>query len=544
MSVEHHVEAVYTVNPKQALGALGKIASAAEKTNRLFDHVSETLGAVASVAGAAAAAFSFEKIVESTKEHLEMVKRISLLTGTTVKNSDALVDTFEQVGLRGEDAENILLSMSRRSAMMDMSMQRMGRTTGNVTGLMRGMGINLKNGPEQALLRMSNLYQQHKVDIAQVGLAMGIPRQQWANLALLLENGPKHLKEMLADSKKLAVGEGTVKQMERMNMAMNSARSAIKRMQVAIGSELLPVLADLLEDASAKIKSWLPEVKRFASFLRDNLYLALNAVVKIGKVLLANYAVMKASAALSATGMIKGGGFGIGGLAGRVGSYVAGSGGGLQAVGLVRLLSVIGRLSVVAGVILLIVTAFEVIKNNTLGVRDYILGMWKRLQGHIAVIAKLVTPIFGPEGVLTKFFSTVVVGLIEGLATAVDGLMQLVETLVIYFKNAFSSFSGYKNAMLHPMEALGDAAIQAARLHKEAMKTQAAEVAAKHAQDMSTPEGRATNHYDFRNSRFDIMQKFEEGYDPDRIALAFSNDLASLGERRMESMFSTPFAKR
>lgn len=41
--------------------------------------------------------------------------------------------------------------------------------------------------------------------------------------------------------------------------------------------------------------------------------------------------------------------------------------------------------------------------------------------------------------------------------------------------------------------------------------------------------------YDFRNSRFDIKQQFAEGFDPDRISVAFTNDLAKLGERALEA---------
>lgn len=39
----------------------------------------------------------------------------------------------------------------------------------------------------------------------------------------------------------------------------------------------------------------------------------------------------------------------------------------------------------------------------------------------------------------------------------------------------------------------------------------------------------------FNNNKFDIKQAFAEGFDPDRIAVAFGNDLAALGERRMQA---------
>jgi hypothetical protein len=49
---------------------------------------------------------------------------------------------------------------------------------------------------------------------------------------------------------------------------------------------------------------------------------------------------------------------------------------------------------------------------------------------------------------------------------------------------------------------------------------------------------------DFRGSRFEIEQKFAEGFDPDRVAVAFANDLASMGEKRLTSGLTPAFAIR
>lgn len=47
---------------------------------------------------------------------------------------------------------------------------------------------------------------------------------------------------------------------------------------------------------------------------------------------------------------------------------------------------------------------------------------------------------------------------------------------------------------------------------------------------------------DFRYSRFDITQKFAEGFDPDRIAAVFARDLEGLAEQRTSSFgFNVPF---
>jgi hypothetical protein len=48
----------------------------------------------------------------------------------------------------------------------------------------------------------------------------------------------------------------------------------------------------------------------------------------------------------------------------------------------------------------------------------------------------------------------------------------------------------------------------------------------------------------FPNAKFDITQHFAEGFDPDRIAVAFGNDLASLGEMKSQSGFANVYAAR
>jgi len=46
----------------------------------------------------------------------------------------------------------------------------------------------------------------------------------------------------------------------------------------------------------------------------------------------------------------------------------------------------------------------------------------------------------------------------------------------------------------------------------------------------------------FPNARFDITQNFAEGFDPDRIAVAFADDIAAMGEHKTMSGFTHPFA--
>jgi hypothetical protein len=54
--------------------------------------------------------------------------------------------------------------------------------------------------------------------------------------------------------------------------------------------------------------------------------------------------------------------------------------------------------------------------------------------------------------------------------------------------------------------------------------------------------GRANN--DFRFSRFEITQKFAEGFDPDRIAVAFAQDVGKIGEQKLQSGFEPLYSLR
>jgi len=73
-----------------------------------------------------------------------------------------------------------------------------------------------------------------------------------------------------------------------------------------------------------------------------------------------------------------------------------------------------------------------------------------------------------------------------------------------------------------------------------------AEVAVPKVPGAKTPSERGGTNVtqDFRNSRFTIQQKFAEGFDPDRIAVAFAKDVGELGAQRLQSGQEPQFAVR
>lgn len=73
-------------------------------------------------------------------------------------------------------------------------------------------------------------------------------------------------------------------------------------------------------------------------------------------------------------------------------------------------------------------------------------------------------------------------------------------------------------------------------------RAEAAAAAAR--RDTPGARGGARTVQDFRFSRFDITQRFAEGFDPDRIAVAFADDLGDIGQQRLQSGFEPIFGVR
>jgi len=85
---------------------------------------------------------------------------------------------------------------------------------------------------------------------------------------------------------------------------------------------------------------------------------------------------------------------------------------------------------------------------------------------------------------------------------------------------------------------------RAAALADEERKRAAEEASRKRSEQAETAASDKAPVFNFPNAKFDITQKFAEGFDPDRVAAAMMSDIAAAGERRIQSLFGSPFAVR
>lgn len=163
------------------------------------------------------------------------------------------------------------------------------------------------------------------------------------------------------------------------------------------------------------------------------------------------------------------------------------------------------------------------------------------------------------DDVLGKGFKDYVVDpLMDSMRFLVKGVNWVYEKMVNIFNSISSAFGGPKLVSMGGVgaaweKAVGELLKPTVGLWKKHWdrteldtKLKAYDITKeRNAPSRETPSSRPpANNYDFRGSRFDITQNFAEGFDPDRIAVAFSNDLSALGEMRTQSGLAPAFAMR
>lgn len=214
------------------------------------------------------------------------------------------------------------------------------------------------------------------------------------------------------------------------------------------------------------------------------------------------------------------------------------------------------------------------------GVRDFLDRMRKPVMRFADVLARIwgrISDIVGPAvealGLAFNFFANLLgdqfAEIIDKVSQALEYLLDAIDTIVgwVNAKAPVDSVIGaigdgtkaaVKDAVVEGPRTGGFAlapggglarSIDTDRLGRLAAEQQAQREAEriKRMADARKPpgvRGSSTQVFDFRNSRFSIEQRFEEGFDPNRIAVAFAQDVAALGEMRVQSGLAPLFAPR
>jgi len=543
----------------------------------------------------------------------------------SAESAGGFLSAMKAGGVEAEETSRALMMMSKAGQRMEMSMEHATKGVSANAGMFVKFGIDINQGPERALMRMSKLAHDGKLKAQDLMILFRMQGESARKMMNVMKKGPKHLHEEVEEMRKLGIAtQANVDMQARIKGTQNRIKELWEKIQLVVGVRLLPVIDKLLQGVEGQLKGWVEGAAKFGSVLGKFLDQHLTTVVQISKVMAANFALMKAT------------GTGMGGWAGKIGgkamslampgAAVAGaatapvyarnrpaapappmsagiaprivrmrvgdtamsspraatavlraasapgkgmdlgakaavgvwgaarSAGASIVAGLVsvgRTLLSIGRFLVVgaafAGVIALIVAAVQMITNNTDAVRTYIMEFWDKFKARVSVIGEMLGKAFGgfgPNGEVGSFFGKLVPAIIGTLGTAVDGILAVIQTIILVIAQLREHFL---DAITSPVATFANAWAEANRRTADMVKRQEAEKTAAVIAERTARRSEAPDKRDkqpmtvFNNSKFDITQKFAEGFDPDRIAVAFTNDLASLADRKMQSGFSPLF---
>ena len=657
--VQRVVRTDFIVNDK-ASAPLKAIAGNAGRISGIFNKASSIMGTFGGVAALAAGAFSAKDAIAGTMKYLDSVKRISDVTGMSASNADALLETFEKADISAGEAQRIIQRMTGTMAKAQMHSQGFRANMRGSGNLAKQLGIDMRKGPEHALVQMSTLAAKGKITADKLRMAYYIPYDTARKMMNLLAMGPAKLRELMGELQKrgIAVTAQNIADYKRMKSAQREITSNWERIRMLVVMRLIPVFADFMEYVKDHLDGWIDKAKQFGDTLAGFLRNHHRMIVNTGKVLLANFLLMKAT-----------GGAGAGEMAWRGGKAVMGSavGGAGPMAGVVSKFAALGPgLIIAAAAAATIAISVKAWGDNVLGVQDFVTLNFERIKAYGAMLEKSMmkvlspmikmfgikpgglgslvlklaalplmglskaaelfahyiaaawrfigmlgdaisgpammesisllwdgwqTFVFDPITSFLKWLTTPIVALydlwktyvFDNLKIPIIGLYTLWQEYVFdpilfslgkvweFIKWITSKISalipgGVKStvgavagAPVAAAAAVGNMAKRAwleTGMQADAAAQQAVIMAKiaegfKHVEDVKkqirnnlTKDKPPPTNMDFRGSRFDIEQRFAEGFDPDRIATAFSNDLALLGERRLQSGFAPLFSVR
>ncbi len=598
-----------------ATGPLRRVAKVAEGTAGVFRKIEGTLTDLVPMLGGIGIGYGMKKLVENAESYLDRIKEVRNLTGATAAETDHLFSSARKAGVEYGTMQQTMFSLSRRGAQLQQTMAVMNGT--HVPGMakkFKNMGVDISKGPVSALGQLGDAVRAGKVSVGDLMMQFRIPQGAVNDFHKFL--GELDSKELARIHKEGGIGLVTDKdidQLERMQDAQHRINDAWNRVQVMVGKELLPMLAELTEKVAEKIEAWLPAAQRFGKFMTDHMdqlvasaklfakiMLATKAIQIGGKIPIIGPMVEKAADTFMSKLMqsvTAGLAFGKGPVSAVFGAL---------RVGLATLAPVVAGVTAVVGLLYL---GFKAFQKNADGVRDRIEHLWDSIKARFTLIGQALSPIvdavaslFDPgDGIITGFLGKVVALGFEGLVKTIDFLVHVFQTAISMGMELGDQVrwlwndvlaKGWKDYVVDPfmwsMKQLasgigkvvdffidqynlvvgfwGGKKLAASkggfdlgwleapidmwkehwnRTQEETDKQierarKAAERGDKTLQGAKTPQV----NFDFRGSRFDITQTFAEGFDPDRIAVAFSQDLAALGETRVQSGFAPVFAVR
>lgn len=547
-------------------GAVGRVAGA-------FEGMTE----IASTLGGIGAAWKLAEGLHEVDALYGAVSRISRTTGIAAEQAHGMFEAFEKSGVDMESAESVMVSMARMAGKLGGSVSVTAKEAEAMNRHMLSLGVNIKKGPVDQMLQMSEAASAGKLQMNDMVRIFGVQRSQAERMFLLLKKGPEKLKEIFEEVKNSSgvIDAAALESYSKMKAARNELNTAWHGVTQTLYKAVIPAVTAVLVQIKSGFDAIAPIAEKIGRVLSDHM----TTVVALTKTWIGLMAANKAvNFVAPMLGGKKMGLLGEGEEAGRLMTWgkkamgflgntkhgkagamdffearaafpaagkAAASGVGMfETVGgpLTRILgSVAGKFGIIGLVISAVVGAFMILKNNTLGIRDAFVRVFKGIgEVFSGVITKIVAVFKALEPVIkviAGILGGVLLGALYVVSIAVEALGWVLDKVMIAVVGLLNGIIWLYNKTLahvpffHKMDMID--------LDAKKAKTAA------EAKDKTGEKGAGdVVNQDFRGSKFDIQNNFDKGVDGGRVSVAFGDSMAKLGERRIDSSLRPIYSYR
>lgn len=600
---DEEVSIEFDVNADKVTPKLSKMEKAVDRLGGAVDRASRRFTSMAAGAAGIAGFLALGPAIQGAKNYIDHLDKISDLTGIAADRVGGISNALQQSGVSAEGVDQVFSSLVKKGTRMgegQKSLIRMAKGYGialkkgpeatlmAVSGLMEKG--KLSTGQMQRVLGVSS-------DTA-ADLADALSQGPGA-LGKMIDEAQKKNKAFNSDA---------MDGMMRYKNATAGIKVAWNRMTASILIRLAPAMEKLSSKFAANIDNWSVKAEKFADFMVNHMDQLIKMAKTYAKIMLVNRGLeMVTGKGIGGNliglnrGVGKAGSFIGGGMKNIIGR---GFGGNLSAIGgiltrfftgaiaLRPILMALGRLTVVGTVILAVVGILSKMNDKSSAIGKSMTRIFETISRISDTLGRMFAG-DSPLGKIIEWLGSRLLDVVNGVLESTAKILELVETIINWASVAIEAFKrgesmdttrarrgmaqtadyqrrlGESGLSKYLAGGSQEGAIRA--LAKKALsggKATAADRAlfakyaaaqekmggnyansevfkkmkAKFGANATTPEMNV--YQDFRNSRFDITQAFAEGYDPDRIAVAFANDISSLGEKKLQSGFSPLFSVR
>jgi len=536
---DEYVEFEVDVNDK-ASPKLSKLEKNIGKVGGAVDRASSNFVGMIKQSAMMASFFALGPAIAGAKNYINHLDKISDLTGIAADRVGGISNALQGSGVSAEGVESVFARLVKKGAQV---------AEGNKALIKLGKkyGVTIKEGPEEALLGVSKLLEKGKISAGGMQRILGISSDDAADMAEALAQGPDELKKSFDEltKKNAAFNDDAMAGMQEWHNSSNRIGVAWSRMTAGIMIKLAPALTKLSTKFEGSIENWTASAEKFGNFLVNHMDKLIAMAKTYAKIMLVNATVQKLTGmglggiASKGVGMVQSkmrqpGVTGVGSaIASIVGPFLKGF------TSFRPIISGLLKLAPIGGVIMLIVAAVRALGENFNGITTRLKSTFGGVFQTIVRIGSKIAALFSGDSAIGQFFGAVGYAFLEvvnKIGEVIGFILTMVEKIVELIPSIFKASAAdvmfSKTKKQAQQNLMGDATTRVAK---------AAPVAPKKGKQTS-PETQV--YQDFRGSRFDIKQAFAEGFDPDRIAVAFANDISSIGERKLQSGFSPLFAVR